>query len=120
MSFDRKDMDDFWDISKLVPKKKPTLTPFVTKPRVSDVIISGEAKEEKDTGDTSRTKLTFERSAETKESYEYSESLVKRVTITRFVDKFDFYGNFRKAALVYYDFKTPKCDFVQFYSYMPQ
>lgn len=120
MSFDRKDMDDFWDISKLVPKKKPTLTPFVTKPRVSDVIISGEAKEEKDTGDTSRTKLTFERSAETKESYEYSESLVKCVTITRFVDKFDFYGNFRKAALVYYDFKTPKCDFVQFYSYMPQ
>ena len=120
MSFDRKDMDDFWDISKLIPKKKPTLTPFATKAQVADVVISGYTEEPKKPSGDARTKLTLDRSAETKESYEYSDGLVKRVSITRFVDKFDFYGNFRKAAIVYYDFKTPKCDFVQFYSYLPQ
>ena len=48
------------------------------------------------------------------------QGLIKRVIIKRYVDKYDFYGNFRKAALIYYDYKMPKCDFTPFYSYMPQ
>ena len=46
--------------------------------------------------------------------------LIKRVTVKRRVDKYDFYESFRKAALLYYDYYTDKCDFAEFYSYMPQ
>ena len=46
--------------------------------------------------------------------------MIKRVTIKRAIDKYDFYGNFRKAALIYFDYKVSKCEFLPFYSYMPQ
>lgn len=109
--------DDFWDIDKLIPKKKTKIPPFSTKPKT--VLISeGEDAPEKNPD----TALTLIRTEEKNEviTYGYEKGLIKRVKITRFNDKYDFYGNFRKAALVYYDFKSPKCDFVPFYSYMPQ
>lgn len=110
--------DDFWNIEKLIPKKKNNLYAFSTKEKTVDHFIVGEPVSE-----CENNKLTItEASRETKESvtYRHEGSFVRTVTIRRFVDKYDFYGNFRKAALVYYDFKTAKCDFVPFYSYMPQ
>lgn len=117
MSFDR---DDFWDIEKLIPKKKSTVSPFSTKEKVVEYRIFGE--ENKDNAETTLTAVKPEQIKEEKNDdvYVFDEGFIKKVTIKRFVDKYDFYGNFRKAALVYYDFKTPKCDFVPFFSYMPQ
>lgn len=109
--------DDFWDIEKLIPKKKSTVSPFSTKPKTVTVSIS------EDTPSTNNdTILTIRQTAMKSEvlSYENEKGLIKNVTITKFTDKYDFYGNFRKAALVYYEYKTAKCDFVPFYSYMPQ
>ena len=115
------DRDDFWDIDKLVPKKKPTMRPFVTKPVLSDYTVHGDTQG----GDPSERRLTVERGPEAisieEHSYEpTTRGLIKRVTIRKFSDRYDFYGNFRKAALVYYDYKTEKCDFAPYYSYMPQ
>ncbi len=109
--------DDFWDLSKLVPKKKQTAAPFSTKEKTVTVSVMGE-----DESKSAETKLTIPASAVAEEpTYRtYESGFIKKVTITRLVDKFDFYGNFRKAALLYFDFKTQKCDFVPFYSYMPQ
>ena len=114
--------DDFWDIEKLLPKKKSTLSPLSTKEKTVEFKIPGEEKST--ASDTTLTSVPSE-SERTKEStgnevYNFDEGFIKKVTIKRFVDKYDFYGNFRKAALVYYDFKTPKCEFVPFFSYMPQ
>lgn len=110
--------DAFWDIEKLIPKKKNSIPPFSTKEKTVDYIIGGDSEQNRE-----NNKLTLPAcSHEQKESvtYKYEDGFIRSVTIKRFVDKYDFYGNFRKAALVYYDFKTPKCDFVPFYSYMPQ
>ena len=121
MSYADNGRDDFWDIDKLVPKKKPAMRPFVTKPVLSDYTVAGDVP----ASDAGERRLTVEReSADTgmeEHSYEpSSQGLIKRVTIRRFSDRYDFYGNFRKAALVYYDYKTEKCDFAPYYSYMPQ
>ncbi|MBQ8321068.1 MAG: TerB N-terminal domain-containing protein [Clostridia bacterium] len=118
MSFD-KDMDDFWDIEKLVPKKKQTLTPFATNKGTALHVVSGEADTKNE-----ENKLTFsdvdKRDGDVVLTYESDSSLIKRVTVKKNIDKYDFYSTFRKAALVYYDFKTPRADFAPYYSYMPQ
>lgn len=113
-------LDDFWDIEKLVPKKKSTVSAFTTKP------VSREHKIDSDIPErgAEERKLTLTSSAgaatERKSYYYTHSSLIENVTIIRDVDKYDFYENFRKAALIYYDFKTEKCDFAKYYSYMPQ
>ncbi len=123
-SFDEK--DDFWDIEKLIPKKKNVLRPFATKP-VTAVYEVDSPKSSEGKGNISDRKLTLQKHEGegnllcTEESYvPDGNRLIKRVTVKRTNDKYDFYGNFRKAALVYYDHKTEKCDYVPFFSYMPQ
>ena len=123
------DMDDFWDVSKLVPKKSPSMKQFSSSPKVRDHVVDDvPVRDEKRTSPEDR-KIDFslyDRGADTKgarEPYSYSpegNGLVKSVTIKPSLDRFDFYDTFRKAALIYYDYKCPKSDFAPFYSYKPQ
>ena len=131
MSFtDRKEeQDDFWDLDKLMPKKKSaSLSPFITKPTVknytADVPKSvADDPIEQDTRADER-KLSFEgmsRIEETSDRIYYPEnSLIKSITVKKYREKYDFYDSFRKAAILYHDCPGEKCEFAQFYSYMPQ
>ena len=122
----REVLDDFWDIDKLVPKRKSGLNPFKT----SDPVRSFEADLPKNSSDGMAERGEGERvisfsgfkaiTNDGGESYEPVAGLIKKVTVTKYSDKYDFYENFRKTALIYYGYKTDRCDFVQFYSYMPQ
>lgn len=114
------DRDDFWDITKLLPKKTHIGHKFSTTVKTVDYTVGSDAvADAKNSANTRLTETSMREEGE-KTVYEYKNAFIRSVTVTRFVDKYDFYGNFRKAALVYYDFKTAKCDFVPFYSYMPQ
>ena len=122
MSSQENERDDFWDLDKLVPQKKSVSSPFATVSQVSEHTVSGDSDS---SSDKESRRLSFEnmpqKSGTEETVFEYpSGGLIKRVTIKRRPDKYDFYGNFRKAALIYYDYKTPKCEFAPFYSYMPQ
>ncbi len=114
------DRDSFWDIDKLVPKKNHTLAGFSTKEKTVDYIIGGEAE----STSPDERKLTLPNMAETEKKpetvYSYERGLVKKVHVKHTPDKYDFHANFVKAAILYYDFKAPMCDFASFYSYMPQ
>lgn len=117
---DKKDLDSFWDISKLVPQKKTsTISPFSTKEKTVSVNISGEKE-----ADASQRKLTFgemrDITAKPERVYFPSGNLIKRVTVTHMPDKFDFHANFKKACELYFDFSGTECPFAPFYSYMPQ
>ena len=127
---DRNDeKDDFWDLDKLMPKKKSaTLSPFVTKPTVSDYSAGVPAGDVKDTAEPEKraeerkltlAKPTFEGTAESVVYYPEN-SLIKSITVKKFKEKYDFYDSFRKAAILYFDCPGEKCEFAQFYSYMPQ
>ena len=113
--------DDFWDLSKLVPKKK-TMSQFATKsPSVlyapnSDTVEKPKRDDSERKLDLSGVNLDAEAEIYTPKNH----SLIKKVVIKKHLDRFDFYDSFRKAAIVYFDYKTDKCDFVQYYSYMPQ
>ena len=119
MQDNKDERDSFWDLSKLVPKKKEYIPPFKSVPSVSDFEISGEENQSRE------TKLSFSKNEKQplyeEKSYEPKYyQFIKKVSIKKLVDKYDFYDNFRKAANVYFEYKTDKCDFVPFYSYMPQ
>ncbi len=116
--------DDFWNIEKLVPKKKSSLSFFVSQNPTRDYTVP--VSDGEDAAKTSaENKLSFSenagfRTSEEEIYYPEGNGFIKRVKVIRLIDKYDFYDNFRKSALIYFDYKTDKCDFVQFYSYMPQ
>ena len=121
--------DDFWDLDKLMPKKKGTkLSPFVTKPAVADYSVSVPKEDIDDKADSEKRaeerKLTMVSAAVSGDTddkvYYPEESLIKSITVKRYKEKYDFYDSFRKAAILYHDCPGEACDFAQFYSYMPQ
>ena len=127
MSLDSRneEKDGFWDIEKLIPKKKtPTLSPFATKPAVRDYSVDvPEGKQEPATvaRPLGELRLSGERAEFKDERVYYPENtLVKSITVRRYKEKYDFYDSFRKAALLYFDCPGERCEFAQFYSYMPQ
>lgn len=131
MAYDGKnDKDDFWDLDKLVPRKRGTLSTFASSdpireekiPAVSDKGSTTPPTPERDPSERKITGADRGVRSSTEEEYiPEGDSLIKRVVIRHFVDKYDFYDNFRKTALIYYDYRpTARAEFVQFYSYMPQ
>ena len=120
------DRDDFWDIDKLVPKKTTPLATFSTKEKVVDVQISLPESDSSDPAFSADSRKLTPPPASSKQeskceiSYTPSRGLLKRVSIRHTPDKYDFHANFVKAAELYFDFKTPPCDFASYYSYMPQ
>ncbi len=132
------DMDSFWSIDKLVPRKKSTgstadmhdsgkktLKPFATEIKCSEISLNSQKTQNTASGDG---KLSFSHLVAFSDTHkiadrEYSpkdNKFIKGVKIIHSLDRYDFYGSFRKAALLYYDYKAPQCDYVPFYSYMPQ
>lgn len=138
MPFDKNDRDDFWDIDKLVPKKRGSLHPYASSDPTRDVEIPASTPDEngKDTEksrieDTTTARPESERRlgnttprSSSVEEFTYApegDGLIKSVTVRHMIDKYDFYDNFRKSALIYYDYRpTARAEFAQFYSYMPQ
>ncbi len=121
------DRDDFWDIDKLVPKKTAPLTTFSTKEKVVEVEIDSTEPEENEATEASESRRltappppSARPTAREERVYSPESGLLKRVSVRHVPDKYDFHANFVKAAELYFDFKTAPCDFVSYYSYMPQ
>ncbi len=116
------DLDDFWDLAPHVKKKNEApIPPFSSKP--STVLVEDSVSSDGTNSETTPTPLTCfgDSRSFTEDVYEPSDMpLIRRVTIRHFNDRYDFYDGFRKSALLYYDVPASKCDFVPFYSYMPQ
>ena len=118
MPFDSGDMDDFWNIEMLIPKKKKKLSPFATREATASCNVGEPAPAE-----STRTKLTCLGGSREASSESYAPEgygLIRRVVISRLLDRYDFYDTFRRAAELYFDRRGERCDFAPFYSYMPQ
>ncbi len=113
------EMDEFWSIDKLVPKKK-TVKPFATEIKCADVTLSGNSSADSNDGKLTFSSMTVEDKLPDREYTPENNSFIKSVKIKHSLDRYDFYGSFRKAALVYFDYKTERCDYTPFYSYLPQ
>ena len=112
--------DEFWDLSKLVPKKKLHPTLFAT----TEPTVSYQAPgDEENSTELSERRLTVTEGKRSYTEHSYTPKdnpLIRKITIRKEADRYDFYDSFRRAALLYYDVPGNKCEFVSFYSYMPQ
>ena len=115
--------DRFWDLSDLIPKKKkPALTRFSHAVTFSDVRVNNDAGG--DLVEPIDAALTFpELPAQKTESVSYvpeKNRLLSKVTVARFSGGYRFYEEFRRDALALADTPGTPCDYVPFYSSMPQ
>ena len=97
------EMDKFWDLSKLVPKKAP-IRPFSAE--ITTALHTVDAQEQTDSRDVQSNRLTFKNLGQPTEKlpdtvYEpTSGGLIKRVTIKRTLDRFDFYDEAKKCYCI--------------------
>lgn len=117
--------DRFWDLSDLIPKKKkPTVAPFSHAVSFSDVKPEPVGGDEGIEPLDDRGALTFPSlPAQTRESVSYvptKNRLLSNVTVTRFSGGYRFYEEFRHDALAAANLPGSPCDYVPFYSSMPQ
>lgn len=128
-----REKDDFWDIEKLLPpkngaqkKQQPDRSGIFRAP--TPVLFTDEVELGGQTNASEQGILTLPSSNDAKPN-DYAEDLsyrptwnplIRRITVKRRRDRYDFYDGFRKAAILYYDVPGSKCDFLPFYSYMPQ
>ena len=116
--------DRFWDLSDLIPRKKtPPIAPFSHAVSFSDVQTeNGEAPDTVEP--IGAGTLTFPDLPEQRqESVSYvpeRNRLINRVTVTRFLGGYRFYEEFRRDALTNAALPGVPCDYVPFYSSMPQ
>ena len=130
--------DKFWDLSDLIPKKKaPRTAPFSHRTTFSDVESRVPVNDRPLSGGESFTiepitqprqrdegALTFpDLPEQTQESFTYvpeKNRLIGRVTVTRYLGGYRFYEEFRRDAAEYSALTGERCDYVPFYSSMPQ
>ncbi|MBQ7377409.1 MAG: TerB N-terminal domain-containing protein [Clostridia bacterium] len=114
------DLDAFWDIGSLMPKKvKKPLSSFSAGPRMVEVVA--------DVGTENpvavkECDLSLE-VGQTKNSSTYQptdNSLITSVTVTRRENRYGFYADFRQDAAAWRGLGAEEAPFVSFFSYAPQ
>lgn len=111
--------DGFWDISDLVPKKK---TPYQLPPAFPVRTVTVESGS--DTPRKEEETLHFSQGQVTPaEEYVYhpkDHMLLEKVTLRHTEVRYRFYSHFLEDAHRIFPMKGEKCDFVPFFSYLPQ
>ena len=124
-------LDDFWDISDLIPKRKqtisyhrpaepveihaPSIAPKREEPADTDTVIVRYIHPSSEETLTGRTELY-----ESEESYAPTASLIHEVTLKKKKSSYRFYQDFLEDALRLSKKKGSPCDYVPYFSYVPQ
>ncbi len=125
------ELDEFWDLSSLVPKKSESVS-FNRRINVEAVEVTNTVKTETKENENSTVikryinPLHYENKRIRKESYVSEESycpensLLHKVTIRKKKCEYELYAQFYQDALKYKDKQGVECDYVPYYSYVPQ
>lgn len=116
----QKEMDDFWDLEKLIPGKKKQ--PQTALPGVETAFVGEEAPK----APSGERKLHFSsRIREEKQSEEFfyipqGNPLITKVTVRKRESSYNYYRSFCLQAERYLQEKGEECPYVPFFSYVPQ
>ena len=125
------ELDEFWDLSSLVPKKSSTAN-VSQQLNVDSVEVTNTVKTTPNTAEGSTVikryinPLHYENKKIRKESYVSEESyfpensLLHKVTIRKKKCEYELYAQFYQDALKYKNKAGFECDYVPYYSYVPQ
>lgn len=141
------DIDSFWDLNSLLPKKRP-VSPAPRQPNTDTALIDIGGNAESDSGtpipkrpeggisvssgahNTARrlNELSMKERAQEYRSkpldpyliYTPKEGLIRRVEVSRWDSHYNFYESFRKDAERLFSRTSSECPHVSFFSYIPQ
>ena len=108
--------DDFWNLTRLVPKKtRPTLESFIPAPRTTDVRAGESAAK------TDDNKLHIARVHQNTDTYSVADNLfLSDVTLETSTDGFNLYHRFMEDAQRYFPKDGEAVQYIRYFSYMPQ
>ena len=113
-------IDSFWDIGDMLPARpaKKTASSRASAPEAVQVRVNAEGAEPE-------FKIPPRREREIRKEPAVREfcppsGFIKRVRIIPWPTDFSFYAKFRNDALRYFDREHEACDYIYFFSYMPQ
>lgn len=134
----RAEMDDFWDIDALLPKKKPM--PYVSDTSATEIVL--DTKEEsfattaqsipprKDNGTEKsevqrhfippHTEAEFRNAPKPELEYDPEHVLLHKVRVFRWKSDYRYYEQFYRDAVKLYPIRGEACARVPFFSYVPQ
>ncbi len=112
----QEEKDNFWDIEKLIPKKKEINNTSRKNPRLAEIHLDSAE------GSSSESVLTALPIPEKMPSYCYQNlsSLIRNVEVIDWKNSYHYYEFFCKNAVYFLDKHAEKCDRVSFFSYVPQ
>ncbi len=117
------DIDRFWDLNTLLPKKRP-VSPVYQAPNIDTVEINIDSPTERDDGVNIPPRYEVEKyrshALEPYLIYTPENRLIKRVEVSRWSTKFNFYENFRMDAVRLWNRTAVECEHVPFFAYVPQ
>ena len=119
----KENIDVFWDIEDLIPKrpKKNIARPAHTDLSAAEIVLNSEKGTDGE-AIPARTENAAKKEDHPKVIREYApkDSLIQSVRVMPWPTAFEFYTKFRKDALRYFDLTHEPCEYVYFFSYMPQ
>ena len=115
-------LDDFWDISMLVPTKKVSSQNSNKKIVATEVVVSAQEKSE-----NVENQLHFQARPSSKKTcndafdvYENLSGLIKRTVVYDWKGSYNYYDLFVRQAKYYLNVEAVECERENFFSYMPQ
>ena len=119
----KENIDAFWDIEDLIPKrpKKNIAKSAHTDLSAEEIVLIPE-KEQGGEAIPARKDQLKRQDEKQKVIREYfpKQSLIQSVRILPWPTLFEFYTKFRKDAVRYFELTHEPCEYVYFFSYMPQ
>lgn len=113
-------IDAFWDIGNILPRRSPQkMRPGHLAPEPVTVSVSEEGPAENGFRIPARRAEPLQK-AQTIREFCPDSGLIQKVKINPWPADFRFYTKFRYDALRYFGRSHPECEYVYFFSYMPQ
>lgn len=116
-----KDVDSFWSISDLIPNraKKERFPHIMTDTKAVPLCVGNDVPEDGEKIPPRQANATPVPRAAVRE-YLPKNSFFKKIRISPWPTDFNFYTKFRRDALRYHAQTHEPCEYVYFFSYMPQ
>ncbi|MBQ8496352.1 MAG: TerB N-terminal domain-containing protein [Clostridia bacterium] len=117
-------IDAFWDIEDMLPKRTKKQVPHPVSADISATEISLTPSADTEQTASFRIPPRQERKENTAvptiREYENPNGMIRHVCIRPWPTVFGFYEKFRKDALTYFNRTHEPCEYVYFFSYLPQ
>lgn len=116
----KKRQDEFWDISRLTPRRKPSVPPF-SQGAVLQEVTSPATAPAPQKAPEDRTLTPPPPTEEEVTSYRpEGNPLILSVTVRRTLRGYSFFEQFRRDAHRYFEVEGEMCDYTPFFSFSPQ